>query len=133
MSKYIYIAIFVDAEEVYNKAEGSRLEKLIRFPHVTLKFKPESVNESLFGEKVTVKIIGYGNNGDNEGWKVDLYTENLELRKMIDNVEVPHITLSTSLQGKPVDTKNLQFEECNGIILHGIFGGYTYDNTVVMD
>ena len=125
--KYHYIGIFFNYEELHNKIKmiGNRLERRIINPHVTFMYKPDTVDESLFGEKVKIKIIAYGNNGDNEGFKVELFTSNKHLQKMINNIPVPHVTISISDTGKAVNTRFLDFVPLNNSIeIEGKFGGF---------
>lgn len=125
--KYHYIGIFFNYEELHNKIKmiGNRLERTIANPHVTFMYKPDTADESLFGEKVKVRIIAYGNNGDNEGFKVELFTSNEQLQKMINNIPVPHITISISDTGKPVNTRFIDFAPLdNSIEIEGKFGGF---------
>ena len=125
--KYHYIGIFFNYEELHNKIKmiGNRLERRIINPHVTFMYKPDTVDESLFGEKVKIKIIAYGNNGDNEGFKVELFTSNKHLQKMVNNIPVPHITISISDTAKAVNTRCLNFVPLNNSIdIEGEFGGF---------
>ena len=67
-----YIGCFVSPEELMEKLSGIRedgLENTIKTPHVTFAYRPEAVDRNLFGEKVGITIIGYGNDGTNEGLK----------------------------------------------------------------
>ena len=131
--KYQYIGVFIPNEEIYEKVTeiGERLSKLIKYPHVTFKYKPDAVNESLFGEEIEIKIIGYGNDGINEGLKVELYTTNHNLQSMIDEIEVPHITLSISDDGKAVNTRFLCFKDIEPFTIIGKFSGYMKDKDMI--
>lgn len=51
---------------------------------------------------------------------------------MIDQIEVPHITIAVSSEGKPVNTKNLNFEDINPIEMEGKYGGYDRWGKVVI-
>lgn len=125
MQQYIYIGAFVSSKQLKN-ISGNRLAREIVNPHVTFKFRPDHVNTSLFGKEVHIKVIGYGNDGINEGVKVKLYAKNPELQKLADKVEIPHITLSVSEQGKPVNTRFLSFKQIEEpITITGIFGGFS--------
>ena len=68
--------------------------------------------------------MGYGNNGLNEGLKVYLKADNPAIQNMIDHIEVPHITIAVSNEGRPVNTKGLVFENINPIEMEGEYGGY---------
>ena len=47
-----------------------------------------------------ITIIGYGNDGLNEGLKVVLKADNLVIQHMIDKIEIPHITVAVSNEGR---------------------------------
>lgn len=51
------------------------LPKTIRDPHVTFAYMPRTVDETLFGEEMAIKMIGYGNDGRNEGGKFGGFIE----------------------------------------------------------
>lgn len=110
MSSIIYEGFFI-----WNDLE-SKLPKDIRFKHITTEFMPKVTHEHLYGQIATFKVTGYGNDGINEGYKVELIAaqttdrDELKLEELYKKIEVPHITLSTSPEGKPVNTKNLKFE-----------------------
>lgn len=113
----IYTGIF------FEKMTG-KLEKQIEFPHVTHEFRPMNINEDLFGQEVTFEIIGYGIDTENEGYLVKVKTATDEMRKALDIIAIPHITLSVSKNGKPVNTKNLEFKPCAGFEITGVYGGF---------
>lgn len=125
----IYIGAFVDKKELLKAAETvskNRLQRVIDNPHVTFKFKPQSVDKTLFGETVEITIIGYANDGKNEGFKVSVTSNNPELSKMIEAIPTPHITISVAENGKPVDTGFLNFKNIHcPIKITGTFGGFT--------
>jgi 2'-5' RNA ligase len=106
----IYTGIFLDNARVY-ALFPPQLSVRPSHLHVTLSFRGgvESAHEELLGEVVDVRIVAYGNDGKNEGLKVELLAENPELQKLCDAVEVPHITLSTSREAKMVNTRFLEF------------------------
>ena len=122
-----YIAVFFDAATQcfirgYSK-EG--LDNPTGDLHVTVQYKPEDDHSELFGEKVSVKVVAYGNNGRNEGLKVEVIAENAELQALLDGIAVPHITLSWSKDSKAVFTKDVCFDEpVDGVIIEGTFGAF---------
>lgn len=132
--KYQYIGVFVSQEGIYAKVVGigKRLAKLIKYPHVTFKYRPDAVDESVFGEEVKIKIVGYGNDGENEGLKVELFTENPKLLSAIKEIEIPHITLSISNQGKAVNTRFLSFKDIEPFVIVGKYGGYLKDKDTII-
>lgn len=127
---FIYTGIFFDKEELLSKVktafENKRLERVIADPHVTFAFRPKTVDTSLFGEKVIVEVVGYGNDGKNEGLFVSLHARNHTVAEMAKEIAVPHITISVSADGKPVDTGKLSFEPIPvPFIIEGVFGAFT--------
>ena len=51
--------------------------------------------------------------------------ESDELRELFNAIPIPHITLSVSEEGKPVNTANLEFHSIgNPATVTGIFGGF---------
>ena len=103
----------------------STLEKEVVNKHITTQFRPKQTHEELYGKKATFNIVGYGNDGVNEGFLVQLVSCNdQELKQLFDEIPVPHITLSVSNIGKPVNTAKLNFKSVNGQTITGIFGGF---------
>lgn len=132
--KYIYIGCFVSPEELFKKVDSLRrgpLYRSIQAPHVTFAYKPRQVDDSLFGEIVEITINGYGNDGYNEGVSVSLTSTNPVIRELYKEIAMPHITLSVSRDGKPVDTRFLDFEPVEPIRIQGIFGAYTDRGTII--
>lgn len=132
---YSYIGCFFEdlhgILEERNLSTGA-LDKVIQTPHVTFIYRPEVVEEELFGEEVKITVIGYGNNGENEGLRVELATSNPRLQEMIAEIAVPHITLSVSRRGEAVNTKDLEFAPVEPFELVGIFGAYRKDGEVIL-
>lgn len=108
------------------------LERQITRQHVThlYKPKPERVNPAFFGKLVFINVIGYANDGNNQGYLVSLTTSDEALQQELDKIKTPHITISVSKDGKPVDTRNLDFAPINGALLVGTYGGYYSDGSV---
>ena len=125
MKNIIYVGIFFAKEEmekIKKKNCGTPLENDITNKHVTIAFKPTEFDTSLFGEIVEVVVVGYGNNGKNEGVKVEIKSDN----KILKSVNVPHITLSVGNGGKPVDTGKLLFEDVSDkVTLKGKIGYFS--------
>lgn len=102
-----------------------KLAKDVEYKHITTAFRPYYVHEELYGTEAKFMITGYGNDGVNEGYLVKLVScESQELIDLFNNISVPHITLSTSIEGKPVDTANIQFTPYDGGVVTAIFGGF---------
>lgn len=133
MNKTIYTGAFINCETLHTaiKSIGQRLEKLIENPHVTFQFRPETVPSPLFGEMVKVKVVGYGNDGKNEGLKVEVCEANQMLSQMANEILVPHITISVSADGKPVDTSKLDFYPIEPFFLDMTFGAYTTNGVIL--
>lgn len=130
-----YIGSFVDFKQFHTCIDGIRrhpLEKTIECPHVTFAYRPETVDRDLFGTEIAITILGYGNDGENEGVLVRLDTENDRLQEMIKQIDVPHITIAISRDGKAVNTRNLRFQAIPPITITGIMGGYQEDGTVCL-
>lgn len=129
-----YVGCFVEPDMLREKLASLprvSLSKPILTPHVTVAYRPTAVDRSLFGTKVGIRVIGYGRDVDNEGLLVELSTQEARLKELLQAIEVPHITLSISQTGKPVNTKNLQFTAVEPFELLGTYGGYT-DNGVII-
>jgi len=129
MHKFEYVGCFFDYEELKELAESVRkspLELEKTTPHVTFEYRPEAVDESLFGTEITVTAIGYGNDGENEGLKVTLTSNNATINEMIKRIPVPHITLAVSENGKAVNTRYLDFTNIQPFTIKGHYGGYTF-------
>lgn len=125
---------------VFTKHIDGKLDKDIPNQHITLAFQPDEEQFKellpLLGQDCAYKIIGYGNDGKNEGLHVVL-----EPGIPYFGAEQQHITLSVSLDGKPVDTGALKFDEHipmnvdvqDGAIFIGQIGAFTRDRVVVYD
>lgn len=117
--KVIYEAFFVQDDLL------STLSKDIEYKHITTEFKPSITHEHLYGQQATFLVTGYGNNRINEGYKVKLIScESNELKELYDNIDIPHITLSISEDGKAVNTQMLDFMPTNEFKITTKFGGF---------
>ena len=135
-NRYHYIGCFIEKSELERRlgsVETRPLSRIIQVPHVTFAFEPEQADECLFGERVRVEAVGYGNVGMNEGLKVKLHSGNREIMKLAQKLEVPHITLSVGQGGRSINTRYLEFEDIEPFILESRFGGYREDGTVVLE
>lgn len=132
---FVYVGCFIKFDTFQSVIKAIRKNPLkndIKAPHVTFKYRPSDVDDILFGESVRITIIGYGNDGLNEGLKVALKADNLVIQHMIDKIEIPHITVAVSNEGKPVNTKYLRFEKIKPIEIDGKYGGYTKWGEVIV-
>lgn len=124
----IYEGLFI--EECYDEMAPRRrslldnytLENEIAHKHVTVAYKPTTTHENFYGCHVYAILRGYGNDGKNEGYLVEIipsvydwgvWTQDNkeELCDLLYNIDTPHITVSISSNGRPVDTKYLNFED----------------------
>ena len=108
--KVAYTGIFVDGEKLYSETPA-HLENTIRNPHVTINFAPDEAQLHLdeLGKKARIFVTGYGNNGKNEGLLVKVETDDPVIQKMVNQVKIPHITLSYSKDSHPMYTSDLEF------------------------
>ncbi len=124
---YRYIGCFFDLLELLQalrQLPGKRLARVIAYPHVTFSYQPQQVDERLFGTPVQVTVTGYGCDGENEALQVRLCCREPALQQLIDAVGQPHITVSVSEGGQPVNSNRLQYTAVAPFALHGCFGGY---------
>lgn len=133
MKQIIYTGAFIDVHklQIAVNSIGYRLERPIANPHVTFQFRPKTVPAPLFGENVCVKVVGYGNDGKNEGVKVELCEASPMLLEMAEAIPVPHITVSVSAEGKPVDTSKLDFHSIEPFFLDMTFGAFTTEGVIL--
>ena len=132
---FSYIGCFVDFAEFQAAIRDIRrdpLENDIQNPHVTFAYQPETVDRALFGAQIRLKITGYGNDGINEGLRVQLQTDDPVLGQMIGEIEVPHITIAVSSDGKAVNTRALDFADIDPFEMEGKFGGYAKWGEVIV-
>ena len=119
MVKVIYEAFFV-----LDNLE-SKLSNDVEFKHITTEFKPTITHEHLYGKEATFNVYAYGNDGVNEGYAVKLVScEDYELSEIYDGVEIPHLTLSTSADGKAINTAKLNFNDIDNFTITTKFGGF---------
>lgn len=134
--KYIYTGVFFDLSELSNKFAAyvgeNKLSHIIENPHVTFTFKPKDVRIELLGKPVRFRVIGYACDGRNQGLQVEVVSICGSLVQEYDSIKVPHITISVSSDGKPVDTGKLDFKPIpTPFELAGIYGVFT-DNGVLL-
>mgnify|MGYP007092188125 CR=1 FL=1 len=116
MNNVIYEGFFV------TEKLNSKLKKDIKDKHITTEFRPEITHEHLIGLHAKFEVVGYGINDDNEGYKVRLIScDNKELVDLYRKIDIPHITLSVSETGKPVNTRYLDFHETDSFVIDTVF------------
>lgn len=130
MNNVIYTGVFVNNKDLERLLEEHGVQRIklwreIPNTHVTIQYRPEQVDESLFGNPVDVRVVGYGVNAQNEGLLVEIACANEEVQKLCKQIEVPHITLSVSKAGKPVNTRYVRFQPIqNPFTLSGVYEAY---------
>ena len=114
----IYEGIFFDVEvsKFLRSIEGEVLPITNKILHCTFKFRPEGSQlfDEIVGEEVEVLVTGYGCDGKNSGFLVEL--PELALKYYInydneENLKPAHITVSLAPGAKAVDTANLEFRK----------------------
>ena len=140
---YYYEAIFLDKDEVLNafrQAAPDYPKNDLTPPefHVTTAFQPEEKHTSLYGTKVTVHIVGYASGtvhrddgageSSNEGFLVELSTDNEEMQALLDSYDkVWHITGSYSAEGYYTEFLDWSKTTPMDVTLTGTFGGADSD------
>lgn len=115
-----YEAIFLDEESVklIHRLEENKLDRVNDEIHLTLKYKPNDneIFNDIVGQEFEMYLIGYGNDGNNSGFEIEL-SENLKpyyinYDEINTNIlKKPHITASLSEEAEAVNTKNLNFKK----------------------
>ena len=127
-----YEGIFFEGESVdkIRFLEGEPLARLIENLHCTFKYKPltNEIFDDLVGKEIEVTVVGYGNDGRNSGFEIELPPEIMEYYinydgNDSDKLKVPHITVSLAKGAKAVDTAFLDFKKlANPFKVTGRFG-----------
>ncbi|MBQ3194773.1 MAG: hypothetical protein IJB59_14525 [Oscillospiraceae bacterium] len=128
-----YIGCFFEPELLKRSLENyerQKLSKEISYPHVTFAYRPEEIPAMLFGQRVTVRAIGYSCNGENEALLVEFVNLPESLKAYTKNIAVPHITLSIAESAKAVNSYKLDFKPIAPFSLVGVFGGMDETGTV---
>ena len=134
--------IFLDyeTEQQLIALQKKGLDSNIENMHITFKFGyTEKYPEELIEREFEIKITGYGSDGKNSGFSVELPEE---LRKYYKSSSIPHIAVSIGevdgVKGKPVDTAKLDFKpldkpvQIKGKLGYFIFGkGMSMNNEVI--
>lgn len=134
--KYIYTGVFFDAAELSEKfakyVGEETLSNIIKNPHVTFTFRPKEVDAGLFGQPVTFKVIGYACDGKNQGLQVEVLSIHSSLLSEYGTIKVPHITISVSEDGRPVDTGKLDFKPISvPFEVVGTYGAFTDEGVLL--
>lgn len=119
MSKVIYEAFFIQ-----DNLE-SKLSNDVEYKHITTEFRPSKTHEHLYGKMATFNVYAYGNDDINEGYAVKMIScDDNELWEIYNGVDIPHLTLSTSAEGKPINTVKIEFEFIDNFTITTKFGGF---------
>lgn len=133
-----YEGLFFEKEEekiIFSK-EGRHLRKVNDHLHCTFKYHPqgEEIFNDIVGKYFDIYLIGYGNDGKNSAFEIDIKEDLKRYYINYDEEEpsklkIPHITVSLSGEGKPNDSKDLTFKKIDKPIkLRGRFGYFIKDN-----
>lgn len=127
-----YVGIFFDDDEKIHCLEKNRLENVNDKIHVTFCYHPTNLEifDKIVGNSIKVKLIGYGSDVNNSGFKVKFsnkYNKYYQNYDSNNKLKIPHITASLSKDGKASDTKNLIFHKINTVTLVGKFGYWIKD------
>ena len=115
-----YIGCFFEPQKIHKHLKEfprQPLYRAITYPHVTLVYLPGEVPREAFGQKVIVRCVGYGCDGENEALLVEFAELPDVLQSYAQSVEVPHITLSVSKQGQSVNSKYLNYQPISPFLM----------------
>lgn len=133
-----YEGIFFEGETVdfIHSLETIKLPIVNNEMHCTFKYHPlsDEIFDELVGKEIEVLLIGYGNDGKNSGFELQLPNELTKYYINYDEdnpskLKVPHITASLSEDAEPFRTKDLHFESLSKTYtIKGKFGYWIKDN-----
>ena len=131
----IFFADIVRKELI--KLQKNGLNENIINMHVTFNYgRLYKFPENIVGKEVEVIIVGYGSDGLNSGFAVEIQDE---LNEFYKNKSVAHITVSlgevNGIKGKAVDTGKLKFNKLDKTLkIKGRIGyfssGVVFDNSI---
>lgn len=101
--------------------DSATLSEVVEHPHVTFGYKIVPPSDIDWDAVYEVKVFAYGNDGENEGYAVSFPSE---LDEFYFGADTPHITLSTSPDGSPVNTAFIDFNEIEPFDIPMKFGFY---------
>ncbi len=118
---------------VSEKIGTIRLHQDVFYPHITFQYMPKIIQKELFGEEAEFRVVGYGNDGLNEGLCVEWLSGSIRVKQLFDEIKIPHITLSYTEYGSAVNSRYLDFKPITPFNICGVFGGFTKtgSNTVI--
>lgn len=107
-SQALWFGLFpIDDDVVHSLTGAASLESVVEHPHITFGYKVGVPDNIDWHGVYWVDVVGYGNDGINEGYEVAFPPE---LEDVYFGADIPHITISTSSDGSPVNTAFLDFE-----------------------
>lgn len=124
-----YEGLFFDDDTIklIKSLETKTLETINDEIHCTFKYHPndnEIFNE-LVGKTYEIYLVGYGNDGQNSGFEIQIPDElkRYYLNDDCNKLKSPHITASLAINAKANNTKNLKFKKLkNPVKIIGKFG-----------
>lgn len=128
--KVIYAGIFFDEKESSKLISKSSkiLDKKINNPHVTLQFGGgECLPKEIIGQKVILRVVGEGSTEDNQGFEIIIPDK---LNDFYKGASTPHITISVSQKGKPINTKDVIFNKIESFEIVGKIGYFTNEGVI---
>ena len=145
---YYFEGIFLSTEEV-TEAFRSVSDEFPRYSvvpvnyHITTEYMPDTTHENLYGTEVTAHITGYkygtskdetdGSISENEGFKVEVTSENPEMQELLNSIDKNwHITGSYTTAARY--TKYMDFSDADPVdfTLTGTFGWCDSDDNLVL-
>ena len=127
-----YEGIFFDnaTEEFIHSLENPQLPVVNDEIHCTFKYHPndDEIFDELVGKEIEVLIIGYGNDGQNSGFEIQLPDDIIPyyinyVDGYPDKLIKPHITSSLAVGAKASKTRDLVFQRLERPIkVKGVFG-----------
>lgn len=149
--RFLYTGFFIPGEAMSkinfyldkrNQLNRKRLPLVIANPHVTVSFKPDQIYPELFGQRCRLIVTKYANDGKNEGIAVKICPQRIGidndtlqlLNYEINQILIPHVTLSVGYEAKPADTALLDFKylDTEFTIDDVRYGGFTTDRKIIL-
>lgn len=126
-----YEGIFFDenATALLHSLETKTLPRTNDEIHCTFKYHPnnDEIFDEIVGKTFEIYLVGYGNDGQNSGFEIELPKELIPYYINFDEdnsqkLKLPHITVSLNENAKAANTKNLSFQPISPIKITGKFG-----------
>lgn len=123
--KVIYQGVFINSESIYKLKTTKSLQIKSQDLHITFEFKPSVLFDANFiGKEYKIKVVGYGNDGYNEGYKVEIPDSLVSFYK---GSSVPHITTSISEGSSAKNTSKINFASIEPFYIYGKVGLFIQD------